>query len=125
MSNAQVVAPAETSPAAERHSPVLGWLLVIAAAVAFLFPAQYRVLQTVGTTDNRTLDAAGYVNSRTVTSTDAPNVRRGDQLLDVIMPLQQAAARNKHAADKRTLALLLGLPGMFLLGRSRRRPAGA
>jgi hypothetical protein len=117
------LATSETSPPGDRRVRVTGSLLLAAAGVAFFFPAPYRVLQTVGTADNRTLDAAGYESRRTVLAVDPPPVRAGDRLLDVIMPLQQAAATNKHVADKRGLTLLFGLPGMFLLGQARRRTA--
>jgi hypothetical protein len=122
MSTAELGHVTTPAHAPDRRRRVAGRLLVLAAGIAFFFPTPYRVLQTVGTMDNRTLDAAGYEDRRAVAAIESPPVRRGDRLLDVIMPLQEAAAQNKHAADKRALALLFGLPGMYLLGSSRRKP---
>ena len=120
--NAALVMPtaAPTAPEVRWLRPA-GWLLLIAAAGAFFFPSGYRVLQTVGTMDHRTLDAAGYEVRRGGGPVDAETVHRGDRMFDAITTSQHAAAQNKNAADRRSLALLLGLPGAFLLGRSRSR----
>jgi hypothetical protein len=57
-----------------------------------------------------------------VVSQVAPRPRRGDDLLGSLTGLQRAAANNKAAADRRLSCLALGLPGAYLLGRSRKTP---
>jgi hypothetical protein len=80
------------------------------------------VLTSVGTSDYRTLDSAGYSRSLTVVSQAAPQLGRGDDILGSLTGLHRAAANNKVAADRRLMCLALGLPGAYLLGRSRRTP---
>jgi hypothetical protein len=100
---------------------LVGAALVAAAVVAFLFPTSYPWLQTVGTMDNRTLDAAGYEDRRGGGPVDAPRLKAGDEFFGAIMSSNQAAAQNKNAADRRGLALLLAVPGMYLLGATSKR----
>ena len=95
----------------------IGWLLLIAAALALFVPVPYDRVQGVGTSDYRTLDSAGYDHSLAVPTTDAPRLRAGDELLGAVMRSNQAATQNEHAADRRLLALFLAVPGAFLLGR--------
>lgn len=97
-----------------------GRLLLATAVVAFVLPWPHQVLSSVGTSDNKTLDSAGYTRSITVTTQAAPRLERGDNILGSLTGLQRAASDNKVAADRRLLCLALGLPGAYLLGRSRK-----
>lgn len=104
-----------------RRDELLAMALQAAAVIAFFFPSSYAALHSVGTTDNTTLDSAGYEQRRSVVAVDAPSPKRGDSLLGSIMLSQQAAERNKDAADRRGVAVLLAVPGAYLLGCSSPR----
>ena len=108
-------------PKEGRRWRLLGLVLVAAAAVAFLFPTSYPWLQGVGTMDDKRLDSAGYEDRRGGGPVDAPRLRAGDELLGSIMKSNQAAAQNKNASDRRSLALVLAVPGVYLLGATAKR----
>ena len=121
-----MTAPVDVAPAAATRphgrDRLRAKLLLAAAAVAFLLPWPHQVLSGVGTYDGKTLDSAGYSRSVTVPSHTAPRPEKGDDILGSLTELQRAASDNKVAADRRLLCLALGLPGAYLLGRSRRWP---
>lgn len=100
-----------------------GRFLLALTAVAFVLPWPHQVLSGVGTTDNRTLDSAGYSQSLTWAAHAAWRPQKGDDLLGSVMRSQRVASDNKVAADRRLLCLAIGLPGAYLMGRSPRRKA--
>lgn len=112
-----------TSRAGSRHL-VTGRLLTLAAAIAFLVPWPHQVLTSVGTDGGQTLESAGFERRLTIPTADVPTLQGGDSIVSSLIASQQAAAHNELAADRRLLCLALGLPGMYLLGRSRREHPG-
>ncbi len=100
-----------------RNPRLRGRLLLFAAALAMIIPLPWHALQTVGTRDGKSVDTAGYETRYAIIRVDSAAVRKGDDLLSILTETHDAAAVNMQAAARLALALLLGLPGAFLVGR--------
>lgn len=106
------------APASRRGRLQLrGRLLLVAAALALLVPLPWQALQSVGSQKGDTLDLAGFETRHTIARVETPEVHKGDQLMGLLMTSNQAAVVNKQTASRLAVALLLGLPGAFLVGR--------
>ena len=113
-----------TLAARDQHLKRLGVLLLVVAAALFVWPPRYEALQTVGSRDGRTLDAAGYETRRAGPLADRPVVvHRGDEMLYAIRTSQHSAAYFRAVSERRTDVLYIAVPGAFLLGLTRRRQA--